>query len=44
LSSTHEQELREINEALLISSVHQHELTERAQKAELRYRRLFEAS
>jgi hypothetical protein len=29
-----EQQLREMNEALLISSVHQHELIEQAQKAE----------
>ena len=44
-----EQQLREMNEALLISSVHQHELTEQAQKAEAalreseqRFRTLFE--
>src|SRR5688500_3126840 len=29
-----EQQLREMNEALLISSLHQHELTEQAQQAE----------
>jgi PAS domain S-box-containing protein len=46
---TMEQQLREINEALLISSVRQHELTEQAQKAEAalreseeRYRTLFD--
>ena len=46
---TIEQELREINEALLISSIHQHELTEQAQIAEAalrdseqRFRTLFE--
>ena len=46
---TNEQQLREMNEALLISSVHQHELTEQAQHAEAalreteeRYRTLFE--
>ena len=44
MHSAHEQELREINEALLVSSVQQHELTELAQKAELRYRRLFESA
>ncbi len=44
-----EQQLREMNEALLISSVHQHELTEQAQNAEAalrdseqRFRTLFE--
>ena len=44
-----EQQLREMNEALLISSVHQHELTEQAQHAEAalreseeRYRTLFD--
>lgn len=44
-----EQELREMNEALLISSVHQHELVEQAQAAEAalrdseqRFRTLFE--
>ena len=44
-----EQQLREMNEALLISSVRQHELTEQAQKAEAalreseeRYRTLFD--
>jgi signal transduction histidine kinase/ActR/RegA family two-component response regulator len=36
-----ERELREINEALLVSSVHQHELTEKAQRAEEQYRTLF---
>lgn len=46
-----EQQLREMNEALLVSSVHQHELAEKAQKAEAalrdsetRYRRLFQSS
>ena len=46
-----DQQLREMNEALLISSVRQHELREQAQKAEAalrlsetRYRRLFEAA
>jgi len=39
-----ERQLRDMNEALLVSSVHQHELTEQAQKAELRYRRLFETA
>ena len=46
-----DQQLREMNEALLISSVRQHELREKAQKAEAalrlsetRYRRLFEAT
>src|SRR5713226_727281 len=34
MSSTLERQLREVNEALLVSSVHQHELTELAQKAE----------
>jgi signal transduction histidine kinase/ActR/RegA family two-component response regulator len=32
-------ELREVNEALLVSSVHQHELTEEAQRAEAMLRR-----
>jgi len=43
--------LREMNEALLVSSIRQHELAEQAQQAEhklqnseVRYRRLFEAS
>jgi PAS domain S-box-containing protein len=40
----YERKLREMNEALLISSVRQHELTEQAQKAEVRYRRLFESA
>ena len=46
-----DQQLRAMNEALLISSVRQHELREQAQKAEAalrlsetRYRRLFEAA
>jgi PAS domain S-box-containing protein len=46
-----EQQLREVNEALLVSSVRQHELAEQAQKAEaatrsseVRYRRLFESA
>jgi signal transduction histidine kinase/ActR/RegA family two-component response regulator len=34
MNSPFEQQMREVNEALLISSVHQHELTERAQKVE----------
>src|SRR5438876_9861782 len=34
MSSTLQQQLRDVNEALLVSSVHQHELTELAQKAE----------
>jgi len=42
--SARERQLREMNEALLVSSVRQHELTEQAQKAELRYRRLFETT
>ncbi len=48
---TMEQQLREINEALLISSVRQHELTEQAQKAEAalresnaRFEAVFDAS
>ncbi|MGZ8424702.1 MAG: hybrid sensor histidine kinase/response regulator [Candidatus Binatia bacterium] len=48
---TMEQQLREMNEALLISSVRQHELTEQAQKAEAalresnaRFEALFDAS
>ena len=46
-----DQQLRDMNEALLISSVRQHELRDQAQKAEAalrlsetRYRRLFEAT
>ena len=46
-----EQQLRDMNEALLVSSVRQHELAEQAQKAEadlraseVRYRRLFESA
>ena len=46
-----EQQLREMNEALLVSSVRQHELAEQVEKAgaalrrsEHRYRRLFEAA
>jgi PAS domain S-box-containing protein len=39
-----ERQLREMNEALLVSSVRQHELAEQAQKAEGRYRRLFETA
>lgn len=46
-----EQQLREMNEALLVSSVRQHELADNAQKAEaalrdseMRYRRLFQTS
>ncbi|HUY32095.1 MAG TPA: ATP-binding protein [Pirellulales bacterium] len=49
--STLERQLREMNEALLLASVRQHELTEQAQKAEaamqtseIRYRRLFESA
>ena len=49
--TTMEQQLREINEALLISSVRQHELTEQAQKAEAalrqsnaRFEAVFDAS
>ena len=49
--SAFEQQLREMNAALLRSSVHQHELREQAQNAEValrlsetRYRRLFEAA
>ena len=30
-----ERQLRDMNEALLVSSVHQHELTEKAQRAEV---------
>jgi hypothetical protein len=48
---TVEQQLLEINEALLVSSVRQHELTEQAQKAEAalreshaRFEALFHAS
>lgn len=51
MDSTLEQNLREMNEALLVSSVHQHELTEQAQKAEAalreghaRFEALFEVS
>ena len=32
--ATIEQQLREMNDALLVSSVHQHELAEQAQQAE----------
>jgi PAS domain S-box-containing protein len=32
--SEHERQLREMNDALLVASVHQHELTEQAQRAE----------
>jgi PAS domain S-box-containing protein len=46
-----EQQLREMNEALLVSSVRQHELAEQAQQAEqalhdseIRYRRLFQTA
>jgi PAS domain S-box-containing protein len=35
---------REMNEALLLSSLRQHELTEQAQRSEARYRALFETS
>jgi len=49
--TTMEQQLREMNEALLISSVRQHELTEQAQKAEAalresnaRFEAVFDAS
>ena len=38
-SSSFERELREVNEALLVSSVHQHELTEQAQRAEAALRK-----
>ncbi len=51
MNSPFEQQMREVNEALLISSVHQHELTEWAQKAEAaireshaRFEALFDAS
>ena len=51
MNSTLEQDLREMNEALLVSSIHQHELTEKAQQAEAalrdshdRFKALFEAS
>ena len=51
MNSPFEQQMREVNEALLISSVHQHELTEWAQKAEAaireshaRFEVLFDAS
>jgi PAS domain S-box-containing protein len=37
--SSFERELREVNEALLVSSVHQHELTEQAQHAEAALRK-----
>ena len=40
MSSTLERQLRDVNEALLVSSVHQHELTELAQKAEAASARL----
>ncbi len=39
-----DQKMREMNEALLISSVRQHELAGQARKAELRYRGLFESA
>jgi PAS domain S-box-containing protein len=39
-----EQQLRELNEALLVSSVKQHELAEEAQKAVTRYRQFFETA
>jgi PAS domain S-box-containing protein len=42
--SAYKRQLREMNEALLVSSVRQHELAEKAQKAEVRYRRLFETA
>ena len=49
LDATLEQQLREMNEALLVSSVRQHEMTEQAQMAEAfmreseeRYRTLFD--
>ncbi|CAN5491052.1 hypothetical protein BH09PLA1_BH09PLA1_02510 [soil metagenome] len=38
-----DQEMRDVNEALLISSVRQHELTEQAREAEAKYRGLFES-
>ena len=51
MNSPFDQQMREINEALLISSVHQHELAEWAQKAEAairesqaRFESLFDAS
>jgi PAS domain-containing protein len=51
MNSPFERQMREVNEALLISSVHQHELTEWAQKAEAaiqeshaRFEALFDAS
>lgn len=51
MNSPFEQQMREVNQALLISSVHQHELTEWAQKAEAaireshsRFEALFDAS
>jgi len=37
--SAFERELREVNEALLVSSIHQHELTEQAQRAEAALRK-----
>lgn len=50
-ASSVEQQLREVNEALLVSSVRQHELADQAQRAEaklrdseMRYRRLFQTS
>ena len=39
-----EAQLRDMNEALLVSSLRQHELTEQAQESEARYRALFEAA
>ena len=39
-----ESQFREMNEALLLSSLRQHELTEQAQESEARYRALFETS
>ncbi|WP_428304348.1 PAS domain S-box protein [Lacipirellula sp.] len=39
-----ERQFREVNEALLLSSLRQHELTEQAQESEARYRALFETS
>src|SRR5689334_16359324 len=42
MNSTLEHDLREVNEALLVSSVRQHELTEQARQAEQAHRHLAE--
>jgi PAS domain S-box-containing protein len=51
MGEIHNQQLRELNEALLVASVRQHELAEQAEKAaedlhhsELRFRRLFQSA